>query len=262
MRPVVHFTSRAILHCLLVGLAASAPAVSADEQKDLLFVTLINPAERPDLFRLFELAHKEICRKLQYNCTLQYFPGARATKMVELGSADGENYRIYEYAADGQYPRHVRVEAPLFEVTLDAWGKTDAAAIHSWSELAAQSKSIIYLFGSKILEKKLKTIPNVTLIPTNSVESGLRMIAAGRATYFVTSDSRSVDSKLKQLDLNDKIVNLGTVERMDTFLYLNEKHRNIAGKFQEAIESMKKEGVLDKLRMQARDVADKSSNDR
>ncbi|MES2105243.1 MAG: hypothetical protein V4634_14580 [Pseudomonadota bacterium] len=227
-------------------------------QRSLQFVTLVDPAERPALFQLFEKLNHEICRRLQYSCSLQFFPAARAAAMVESGEADGENYRIFNFTADGKNPRHLLVDAPLFTATFVAWGKANNARVNSWDDLIAQGQPVIHLYGSKIVTNKLGARMGNGLLSTHSVESGLNMLLADRAGYFITSDSRGVDQKISQMRLDGQIARLGVVESMDTYLYLNDKHRALVPKFKRAIEEMKRDGTLDTLLLEAGELKAKS----
>ncbi|MES2072542.1 MAG: hypothetical protein V4488_19435 [Pseudomonadota bacterium] len=233
----------------LTGWLASGPALA--EQPSLQFVTLVDPSERPGLFLLFEKSNNEICKRLQFNCTLKYFPPARAAAMVESGEADGENYRVFDFTSDGKNPRHLRVDTPLFTATFVAWGKPGSAKVNSWDELASQAQPVIYLFGSKTVANKLGPKLSNGLLSTHSVESGLNMLMADRASYFVTSDSRGVEQKISQMRLDNHIAKLGIVDSMDTYLYLNDKHKAIAPKFKRVIDDMKRDGTLDALLIEA-----------
>ncbi|MFZ6649522.1 substrate-binding periplasmic protein [Undibacterium sp. TJN25] len=230
-----------------------AQALSA-EQLRLQFVTLVDPVERPSLFQLFEKTNNEICRRLQYTCTLRFFPPARAAAMVESGEADGENYRIFNFATDGQNPRHLRIDAPLFPASFVAWGKPGSARVNSWDELAAQGQPVIHLFGSKTVTSKLSAKMGSNLLPTHSVESGLNMVLADRAGYFITSDSRGVEQKISQMRLEGQLARLGMVDTVDTYMYLNDKHRAIAPRFKRTIEDMKKDGTLEMLMIEAGEI--------
>ncbi|WP_394777839.1 hypothetical protein, partial [Undibacterium sp.] len=183
-----------------------------------------------------------------------FFPPARASAMVESGEADGENYRIFNFAADGQNPHHLRVEAPLFPASFVAWGKPSSARVSSWDELAAQGLPVIHLFGSKTVTSKLGTRMGSNLLPTHSVESGLNMVLADRAGYFITSDSRGVDQKIIQMHVEGQLIRLGLVETADTYMYLNDKHRVLAIRFKRVIEDMKKDGTLDMLMIEAGEI--------
>ncbi len=245
---------RAVVQCAPLGLLLVSPFASPAELQRLKFVTLVDPAERPALFQLFEKTNNEICKRLQYTCTLRFFPPARASAMVESGEADGENYRIFNFAADGQNPHHLRVEAPLFPASFVAWGKPSSARVSSWEELAAQGQPVIHLFGSKTVTSKLGTRMGSNLLPTHSVESGLNMVLADRAGYFITSDSRGVEQKISQMRLEGQLIRLGLVETADTYMYLNDKHQALATRFKRVIEDMKKDGTLDMLMIEAGEI--------
>ncbi|GGC73634.1 substrate-binding periplasmic protein [Undibacterium terreum] len=256
MHPIVNFLKTIFIWVPLLAATAVLPAncASAAELPVLQFVTLVDPVERPGLFQLFEKTNNEICRRLQYSCTLKYYPAARAAAMVESGEADGENYRVFNFAADGKNPRHIRVDTPLYVATFVAWGKPGTARVSSWDEVAMQGQPVMYLFGSKIVVNNLGARMSSNLTPTHSVESGLNMLVADRASYFITSDSRGVEQKISRLRLDSQITKMGIVESLDTYLYMNDKHRALAVKFKRTIEEMKKDGSLDTLMFEAGEI--------
>lgn len=232
---------------LLLTMVSHGQFVYAQTLPSLKIVTLVNPAEKPALFSLFEKINTEICRRMHYACTLSYAPPARAAAMVETGEMDGENYRIFDFLKDGRNPHHVRVDAPLYVATFMAWGKPLAPKVSSWQDLIALDRDVIYLFGSKIVVNRIGEAMGKKLQITHSVESGLNMLMANRASYFIGTDGFSVEHKIKELQLQNAIVNLGVVEKADTYMYLNEKHVALVPKMKEAIEQMRKDGTLQNL---------------
>lgn len=237
----------AVTSALLLTMLAHAHSAYAQVLPSLKIVTLVNPAEKPALFSLFEKINTEICRRMHYSCTLSYAPPARAAAMVETGEMDGENYRIFDFLKDGRNPRHVRVDAPLYVATFMAWGKPLAPKVSSWQDLIALDREVIYLFGSKIVTNRIGEVMGKKLQITHSVESGLNMLIANRASYFIGTDGLSIENKIKELQLQNAIVNRGVVEKADTYMYLNEKHSALVPKMKEAIEQMRKDGTLQNL---------------
>lgn len=237
----------AAICALSVTMLAHGHVAYAQALPSLKIVTLVNPAEKPALFSLFEKINTEICRRMHYSCTLSYAPSARAAAMVETGEMDGENYRIFDFLKDGRNPHHVRVDAPLYVATFIAWGRPLAPKVSSWQDLIALDRDVIYLFGSKIVVNRIGEAMGKKLQITHSVESGLNMLMANRASYLIGTDGFSVEHKIKELQLQNAIVNLGVVEKADTYMYLNEKHVALVPKMKEAIEQMRKDGTLQNL---------------
>lgn len=209
----------------------------------LRIVTMVNPAERPRLFSLFQRLNNEICKRIQTRCSFQFFPAARAAAMVESGEADGENFRIADFLKDGKNPHHLKVDATLYKTTFVAWGKLTSPPVQSWNDLMRVNKEVIYLFGSKVVPDRLSAVALGSVMATYSVQSGVKMLSVDRATYFITSDSQSVCDALEDAELLGKIVQRGELESLDTFMYLNDKHRDLVPRVRAAIEGMKKDGT-------------------
>jgi polar amino acid transport system substrate-binding protein len=231
---------------------------SAEETPRLKIVTLVSPNDNPELFHFFKMVNAEICRLISYECSLSYVPAPRAALMVENGEADGENYRIFEFANYAENARHVRVNAALYEASFYVWGKIGVPRVNSWEEVIAVNREVIYIHGSKLVVGNLSPRMKGKLFYAHHVESGLKMLNADRASYFITSDVYNVEQKLHQLNLQHSIVKLGKIMSANTYMYMNEKHRTLIPRIERAIEYMKKNGTLERLKREM----DKSSQNK
>lgn len=227
----------------LPGYAGESNPSVPKKEASLRIVTMVNASERPQLFATFQRLNDEMCRRMQHRCSLEYFPPARAAAMVESGEADGENYRVLDFIKDGKQPHHLRVNAALYTTSFVALGKPTSPTLQSWMDLMLIDKEIIYLFGSKLVPDRMAAIASGRLMATHSVESGVRMLTYERAAYFITADSNSVCNTIDRLNLSAAIVQRGVIEKVDTFMYLNDKHAAIAPRMRAAIQSMHKDGT-------------------
>jgi len=208
---------------------------------------MVNSGEQPRLFGIFEKLNEEICRRVQRRCTLEYFPPARAAAMVESGLADGENYRILDFQKDGKNPRHLRVNAVLYTTSFVVWGRSASSSVRSWEDLVSTNGKILYLFGSKMVPIRTAGIESGKLMATYSVDSGIRMLAYDRAVYFVATDSSTVCRTIDSLNLVGAITHRGELEKVDTFMYLNDRHLALATRMREAIQGMRRDGTYSEI---------------
>lgn len=235
---------------LLLSLLMATQAVSS-EIKQKIF--LVGSIETKQSFhgRWLELIYTEVFKRLGYSLKYEGYPAKRASRISDMGDADGEIHRVYDYG--NKHSNVIRVEESHFSIYFSAYGVDPKIQLNGWESLRETNYNVGYRHGVKKTESKLpELVPKNQLRMAIKIEQGLRQVLAGRSEIFidvqhVIEDSLKTDNKFKHSNLH----RLGIMEETTAHAFLYKTHKSLAPKVSSVLKQMKKEGVIDKYRTMA-----------
>lgn len=223
---------------IFVGMALLVSCVPGQAQS---VIRLARIANIPDQYVGGEIL-RTVYARLNIQLEFEDVPGKRALALSSAGELDGEIQRIGNLAQD--YPTLVRISPPINYIEPSVFTTTLHFDIKGWDSIKPYSIGIVRGVGSS--EAGTHGMSHVTAAV--SLENMLEMLDAGRFDVVVT-DLFSGLVAVKKLNLQSRIYPLSPpLERIYIYHYLNEKHRDLAGKVGKVIQEMEASGELARLR--------------
>jgi polar amino acid transport system substrate-binding protein len=223
---------------IFVGTALLLSSVPGQAQS---VIRLARIANIPDQYVGGEIL-RTVYARLNIQLEFEDVPGKRALALSSAGELDGEIQRIGNLAKD--YPTLVQISPPINYIEPSVFTTTLHFDVQGWSSIKPYSIGIVRGVGSS--EAGTRGMSRVTAAV--SLENMLEMLDAGRFDVAVT-DLFSGLVAAKKLNLQSRIHPLSPpLERIYIYHYLNEKHRDLAGKVANVIQEMEASGELARLR--------------
>jgi ABC-type amino acid transport substrate-binding protein len=223
---------------IFVGIAMLVSSTSGQAQS---VIRLARIANIPDQYVGGEIL-RTVYARLNIRLEFEDVPGKRALALSSTGELDGEIQRIGNLARD--YPTLVRISPPINYIEPSVFTTALHFDIKGWDSIKPYSIGIVRGVGSS--EAGTRGMSRVTAAA--SLENMLEMLDAGRFDVAVT-DLFSGLVAVRKLNLQSRISPLSPpLERIYIYHYLNEKHRDLAGKVGKVLEEMEASGELARLR--------------
>ncbi|MBY0241872.1 MAG: hypothetical protein K2X55_21420 [Burkholderiaceae bacterium] len=196
------------------------------------------------------LIYTEAFGRLGYGVEYRPYPAKRASLLADQGEVDGEIHRAGTYGS--LHPELVQVATSHFSVTFCAYGIEPLALGEGWNGLKDTPLRVEYRSGVSRPATVLATlVPADRLSAANNVLVGLRKLARGRTDVFVDIDT-VVEATLVQPEFQGtSIRKLAQLETVPTYAFLHRRHSALAGQLGPVLADMKREGLIEKFRLQA-----------
>ena len=203
--------------------------------------------------RWLYLIYTEAFKRLNYTMTYRYFPAKRASFMADHAEIAGELSRIYTYL--DHHPNLVRVEESPLSGYFIAITSDPKIKLNGWDSLANTAYRVEYTNGIKRCEKKLSgLIPDRNLSSASNPILALRKLLGKRTDIFVDFDL-SIIELLKSPEFVDaELYTAGIMQEVPIHAYLHKKYSFLAPKLSDVLMNMKKEGLIEKYRIEAKKV--------
>ncbi|MES2263856.1 MAG: hypothetical protein V4724_35505 [Pseudomonadota bacterium] len=240
-------TGRRLAALLLLMLCGAAPRAQTPPHTMVL-------AGATDTARSYgpwlNLIYTEAFRRLGYQFEYRTFPSKRASLMSDNGEVDGEINRVASYGS--VHPDMVRVDTAHFTISFTAYAARPMALDDGWNALKDGALRIEYRVGVTRPETLLPTlVPAERLSSANNVVLGLRKLERGRSDLYIDG-SQIVDMALALPEFQHTAIRrVALMETVDVHAFLHKKHRDLAPRLAHVLADMKREGLIEKYRIQA-----------
>jgi polar amino acid transport system substrate-binding protein len=235
--PTIVTCRRSIL--VASGVLLLAPAHAARPQLVLATGTrepLVSVPGRPGFVE--EVARTALDR-LGLALTVVPLPIERALANANAGVEDGDLFRAAGFEKD--YPNLVQVPQPLMEQEFVGLVVRADVQVRDWPDLARYS--VAHITGQKIIERRLKDVPNVTTV--RDTDLLLRLLASGRADVAIHNRSVAL------LAARHAGIPLRALEppllKVPMYMYLHRRHEALVPRIAEALAEVRRDGTWQRL---------------
>lgn len=196
------------------------------------------------------LIYTDALGRLGYRLDYRPYPAKRSSVMSDTGSADGEIHRAAGYTL--QHPEMVQVAVSHFSFNFAAYATRPLDLKGGWQAFKDTPLRIEYRSGITRAEQQLlPLVPAGRLSAANNALVGLRKLQAGRNDVYI-----DVDALIEPLLAQDEFRQSGVrkvalIETADMYLHLHKRHAELAAKLGPVLADMKKDGLIEKCRIQA-----------
>lgn len=196
------------------------------------------------------MIYRAAVRRIGYRFEYRIYPAKRASALADSGAVDGEIHRVKSYGVD--HPQLIRVAAPHFSTSFAAYGLGRTSQVDGWQSLGRARLRVEYRAGVVYCEQMLSAVvPAELLSSAYGIDLALRKLVHGRTDIYV-DDERSVDLTLRDDEFRDgKIRKLAVLGEAQAFAYLHKRHGDVAPRLADALDQMRREGLIERYRQQA-----------
>jgi hypothetical protein len=168
----------------------------------------------------------------------------------DSGEADGEINRVAEYSQ--LHPDLVKVPVPHFAIRFCAYAARPLALGNGWQALKQTDLRVEYRSGVALPSVQLpQVVRPERLTVANSSLLGLRKLQVGRSDVFIEVDAVA-DAVLASDEFRHSAIRkVAFMDSADVHAHLNKRHADLAVKLGQVLADMKKEGLIEKYRVQA-----------
>jgi hypothetical protein len=232
----------------LALLLTANSAIAIPQAPTLVFAVTENIDSHQGVW--LEKIYSEALRRIGYRLVYQHYPVKRASALADSGSVDGEIHRAKSYGV--VHPNLVQVPAPHFSSSFAAYGLPPLSLSSGWKSLGTAQLRVEYRAGVVYCEQMLPpVVPAERLSTVYGINLGLRKLLHRRTDIYV-DEERFVDLMLQNKEFKDsKIQKLAIIDTVDAYAFLNRRHRKLAPQLAEALNAMKREGLIERYREQA-----------
>ncbi|RZT10427.1 polar amino acid transport system substrate-binding protein [Duganella sp. CF402] len=188
---------------------------------------------------------REFARRYGYRLQFEIYPWRRAQELVISGRAD---MLVGPYKS-AERERSMRFsEQAFFQDHVAFYVRANAMPVWEGDYHALKARRIATLNGWNYGLAFTQAAPRLHISVTNSVESGLRMLAAGHVEMFATN-RRDTDPVLLALGLQDKLMALAPlIDVQDAYFAfpLAPRWAEVPAQLDQMLVEMKKSGELQK----------------
>jgi polar amino acid transport system substrate-binding protein len=223
----------------LIFFCGGFPGANADS----LNFALVGVEEGTPGYRITESLAAEVGSRSEIDINIIALPAKRAKLYLKQGEIDGDWVRVDGYGKD--IPGLIKISEPTASHPYNAYSIRNDIQIAGWKSL--KPYSVAYPRGWKVIELSLKPF-HKDLVPTDSVDSGLSFVAAGRADVFINIPF-IVDSYLRKNA--EKFKHLKALEPplayLHVYTYLLPQFASQAIRMKAALKAMKADGTYERI---------------
>lgn len=196
------------------------------------------------------LIYTDALGRLGYRLDYRSYPAKRASAVADNGGADGEIQRTAGYVQ--QHPELVQVQVSHFSFNFVAYATRPMTLRGGWQAFRDTPLRVEYRSGINRPEQQLQQlVPPGRLSVANSALLGLRKLVAGRNDVYIDVDL-IVEPLLAQDEFRQSgIRKVALVESVELYAHLHKRHADLAARLAQVLADMKKEGLIEKYRLQA-----------
>lgn len=227
-----------LIYCLtMLLLLFSAPSITAAHTLTIATSVKANTLS----FKVGKKILNHISQQIKTPIKLVHIPADRASHLFSLGKIDAEFSRVPQYQEIK--PTAIKAQEPISKFPIYVFSANKKFTVNNWQSL--KPYRILTIKGWLFTEEKLAGFDTIAV---ESPFQALRMLKAGRADLFV-ADMFTVSSILNDLEFDPgdikRLDNPVTV--LDTYTFFLAKHAAIAKAYSEALTSLKREGIYQKI---------------
>jgi polar amino acid transport system substrate-binding protein len=222
----------------------TSPALAAEEERPPLlqlttasYPVLSTPAQ--DGF--IDQITKTMFQRLGIDINITLIPAERALINVDQGIDDGLVQRVG--GLQKQYPHTFHLEEKTMDLEFSAFTRRNNPTITQWQEFTPYSVALIT--GWKIYEKNLEGHPN--LIKVKEPRQLFELLQNGRVDYVLLTKWNGLGI-MNDMGMRDDFIVVEpplAIEAM--YLYLNEKHLELAPRLNQALRDIKADGTYEQI---------------
>ncbi|GAB2848409.1 hypothetical protein GCM10027277_15700 [Pseudoduganella ginsengisoli] len=238
--------------CIAAGLVCGAWPAWAQEQADTRPVlVLTGAAEIHSTFGPWlKLIYTEALGRLGYRLDYRAYPAKRSSLVSDSGESDGEINRIAEYSQ--LHPELLKVPVPHFAIRFSAYAARPLALGNGWQALKQTDFRVEYRNGVALPGVQLpQVVPPERLTVANSALLGMRKLQVGRSDIYVDVEMVADAVLANEEFRNTPIRKVALMDSADVYAHLHKRHADLAPKLGQVLADMKKEGLIEKYRVQA-----------
>jgi polar amino acid transport system substrate-binding protein len=196
------------------------------------------------------LIYTEALGRLGYRLDYRPYPAKRSSLVSDSGEADGEINRVAEYSQ--LHPELVKVPVPHFTIRFSAYAARPLALANGWQALKQTDLRVEYRSGVALPGVQLPlVVPSDRLTVANSALLGLRKLQVGRSDIFVEVENVADAVLASEEFRNTTIRKVALMESAEVHAHLRRRHADLAARLGQVLADMKKEGLIEKYRLQA-----------
>ncbi|MRV73458.1 hypothetical protein GJ700_17235 [Duganella sp. FT92W] len=196
------------------------------------------------------LIYTEALGRLGYRLDYRPYPAKRSSLVSDSGEADGEINRVAEYSQ--LHPELVKVPVPHFAIRFCAYAARPMALANGWEALKPADLRVEYRSGVALPSVQLPLVVSADrLTVVNSTLLGLRKLQVGRSDVFVEVETVADAALAADEFRNTAIRKVALMDSADVYAHLHKRHADLAVKLGQVLADMKKEGLIEKYRLQA-----------
>ncbi|MFP4391062.1 MAG: substrate-binding periplasmic protein [Desulfococcaceae bacterium] len=196
----------------------------------------INTAFSGPVRRIFEAVVLEAGKRLDISVSVRIAQADEGLRMVETGEVDGDGPRIG--GLQQTFPGMVQVPETIVAVDFSGFSKDPTIPTDDWSDLLPYRTGVVS--GWKILENRL--VDARALHRMGDIDSLFRMLEIGRIDVAVI-DRMEGEAFLREFSAPGVRPLSPPLETREMFLYLNARHRALAGRIADVLAAMKADGT-------------------
>lgn len=227
--------------CLVIALLLAPCAVAtplAASGKELAFGTGVT--NDTVLYRYLSRMLAQTLQESGYRATIKSYPFIRSEHLLTSGALDGELARSDAFGK--QHPQLVRVDEPIYQMRMTAYGLKGQAWIMTPQGLAGKRVSLKR--GAVQSEQLLDDItPKPTRQYYDSYQQGIMQLVAGRVEYMLVSDEMLIHDILQQRDTAIHVRKAGVLRTVPLYIFLHPKYADLAPKLAQQLARMKAAGT-------------------
>lgn len=233
------------------GQAPSQPAASAGIPADPRPVLVLTGSQ--DSYNAvgpwLTLIYTDALGRLGYRLDYRPYPARRAGALADTGGADGEMHRAAGYVL--QHPELVQVAVPHFSFNFCAYATRPIELAGGWQAFRDNALRVEYRSGIARAEQQLAQVAPGRVSTANTALLGLRKLHVGRSDVYIDVDL-VVEPLLAQEEFRQSgIRKVALVETIELYMHLHKRHADLAVRLAQVLTDMKKEGLIEKYRVQA-----------
>lgn len=243
--------SMGIVVLMMLSIADSASAA----EKISLGVHFSN--QQDVLGKWIDLIYTEAFRRIGMEMEYKELPYKRGDAMADAGEIDGVLARPKNYGE--LHSSLIRVEEAAPVDSLGAFATDATLQLNGWESLKGVSKIVEYPRGFILAEINLpKVVAPEHIVPSDNLMQSLKKLEAGR-TQLLLAPTSILGQLLRSGEFADSgIRNVGSMQDVELFAYLQSKHSATALKLAEALREMKAEGLFEQYRAAAEEATKKT----
>lgn len=195
------------------------------------------------------LIYTDALGRLGYRLDYRPYPARRASALADSGGADGEMHRAAGYAL--QHPELVQVAVSHFSFNFCAYATRPIELAGGWQAFKDNALRVEYRSGIARAELQLAQVAPGRVSTANTALLGLRKLQVGRSDVYIDVDL-VVEPLLAQDEFRQSgIRKVALVETIELYMHLHKRHAELAARLAQVLTDMKKEGLIEKYRVQA-----------
>ena len=215
-------------------------------------IILTTPEGEGILTEYIREVYLEVSKRTGIKFIIKEVPGERAIINANNGTEDGVAMRLR--GLEKEYSNLKIVDVSILTVKHIIFANKreiieNGNDLQQLTEIIIKNNYLIgYIRGSVKAKKELDGFPDNCKVELSNPEQGLRMLDLDRIQAFLAGPGIITKNLLKTKFHTSKIKEAAVISEFPLYTYLHKKHNAIIPELEKALQSMKDDGTLDKIR--------------